>query len=628
MAQGLTKQQVDWVERSFQLAFFVVRNRAGAIETVSRALDRFDLQSRRERKRAYWRRKHLRQWVTKVSKVDSDILQWLTYAEASPYEKQQEESGEINPEVMVVRYIKCLVEAATTLSSFHLNIGLQRILRNYSTPETQQLYELVTDRHLGADEYRRAKRLLIVKLQARFGSMLRTTQSPYGEIRFVARSDQNRCTKIVDQCLEEFIPWSTQGACVVPPQFHPAQDVLPRFLSGAGAGKADYSIIEVNRFHAFLDPVCFSRLAKAAGLDSPERRLSVPEFFHQNGKNKNKSGDVEKDPHASSLSDEERVAIRKYLAEQDLRRQGVSVRILRIMVDGEECLRSRLDEDWQRQFTIEEGAKLIEIWTQHDDAELLLSSYRVLYGPGQDFLPFDGPVFASQGRSLALRISPQTGDGAELRHATVTLTCRPKDSITFGRSWRPRSWLALLPKYAFPALLLIATGWWIASGWYHRQDAVERAEWERLQKELISQRALRGGSVGNEAALATPGAITSYTLVSDSLATRETGNAEIVKVPVAKQGLIILALPISNLADHPYRAVLQGFFDHSEILTERLSRPIEPAKNSILEFQVPASLLEPGHEYTVEVMFLRPGRQSQDVDSFTFKAVERWESKP
>lgn len=628
MAQGLNKQQVDWVERTFQLAFFIVRNRQGAIETVRRALDRFDLQSRRERKRAYWRRKHLRQWVTRASKVDSDILQWLTYAEASPYEKQQEESGEINPEVMVVRYIKCLVEAATTLSSFHLNVGLQRVLRNYSTLETQQVYELVTDRHLGADEYRRAKRLLMGKLQARFGSMLRTTECPYGEIRFVARSDQDCCTEIVDQCLEEFIPWSTQGACVVPPQFHPAQDVLPRFLSGAGAGKADYSIIEVNRFHAFLDPVCFSRLAKAAGLDSPEQRLSVPEFFHQNGKNKNKSGDVGKGPHAPPLSDEERVVIRKYLAEQDLRRQGISVRILRIAVNGEECWRARLDEDWQRQFDIEDGAKLIEIWTQHDGEELLLSSHRVLYSPKQDFLSFDGPVFASQGRSLALRISPQTGDGAELRHATATLTCRPKDPITFGRSWGPRSWLALLPKYAFLAILLMATGWWIASGWYQRQDAVQRAEWKRLQKELISQRALRRGPAGNEAVLATPGAIASYTLVSDSLGGRETGNSEIVKVPVPKQGLIILALPIDNLVDHPYRAVLQGFFDHSEILTERLSRSTEPAKNSILEFQVPASLLEPGRQYAVQVMFLRPGLQSQDVDSFTFKAVERRESKP
>ena len=51
---------------------------------------------------------------------------------------------------MVVRYIKHLVQITTGASSFHVNIGLNRLLRSYSTPEVQQFYELITERYPGA----------------------------------------------------------------------------------------------------------------------------------------------------------------------------------------------------------------------------------------------------------------------------------------------------------------------------------------------------------------------------------------------------------------------------------------------------------------------------------------------
>src|SRR5207249_948841 len=123
-----------------------------------------------------------------------------------------------------------------------------------------KLYELVTDRHIGADEYRRAKGLLIAKLQARFDGLIKLTSRSRGEERFEAMEDQSQWTELVDECLRAFVPWSNRGVCLVPPKFDPRQQSLPWQLTGTRTGRQGHDVVEVNRFHAFLHPECFERL--------------------------------------------------------------------------------------------------------------------------------------------------------------------------------------------------------------------------------------------------------------------------------------------------------------------------------------------------------------------------------
>ena len=156
----------DILERGFQLAYFMFPNRPQAVLILSAAINKLKTQHGRESRRNYWRDKYLKRGITRITREEGDTLQWLIFYESDHHEKEQEASHQATVQDMAVRYIKSLVRMTSAMSSFHVNIGLHRLLHNYSTTEVQQMYESITDRFLGADEYRRAKSVLMNKLAA------------------------------------------------------------------------------------------------------------------------------------------------------------------------------------------------------------------------------------------------------------------------------------------------------------------------------------------------------------------------------------------------------------------------------------------------------------------------------
>src|SRR5215470_5610255 len=157
----LVNKREDLLEKGFQLAHFLIPNRTIAIQILSAAMSKFKAQRSRETKRAYWRDKYLKRKITRIARDEGDLLQWLIYFAAEDFERQQERAGEQTTSDMVVRYVKYLVQMTTAMSSFYVNVGLHRLLHNYTTSEVQRSYETVTERFLGADEYRRAKSALM-----------------------------------------------------------------------------------------------------------------------------------------------------------------------------------------------------------------------------------------------------------------------------------------------------------------------------------------------------------------------------------------------------------------------------------------------------------------------------------
>ena len=168
----------DLLERGFQLAYFIFPSRPQAVRILRGAINKLKAQRGREGRRAYWRDKYLKRGITRIAREEGDMLQWLIFYESDQYEKEQEASRQATLKDMALRYVKSLVRMTSAMSSFHVNIGLHRLLHNYSTTETQQVYESITDRYLGADEYRRAKGVLMNKLEERFGAMLEDLQGP------------------------------------------------------------------------------------------------------------------------------------------------------------------------------------------------------------------------------------------------------------------------------------------------------------------------------------------------------------------------------------------------------------------------------------------------------------------
>ncbi len=61
-----------------------------------------------------------------------------------------------------------------------------------------------------------------------------------------------------------------------------SRDSLPSRLSGHGGERVDFNQVEINRCHAFIDPVCDSRLMEALLLQPPKEKLALPRFYMEN----------------------------------------------------------------------------------------------------------------------------------------------------------------------------------------------------------------------------------------------------------------------------------------------------------------------------------------------------------
>jgi hypothetical protein len=125
----------ELLQRGFELAYFIIPDRVTAIDILTRALEKIRARSRREMKRLYWRDKHAERPVRRIARSDMDMLQWLIMFEAEQDERAQEQAGSISSRGMAIRYIKHLIQITTALSSFYVNVGVSRLLHNYSTSE-------------------------------------------------------------------------------------------------------------------------------------------------------------------------------------------------------------------------------------------------------------------------------------------------------------------------------------------------------------------------------------------------------------------------------------------------------------------------------------------------------------
>ena len=595
-------------QRGFRLAYFITGDRSSAIQILFRAWNKLDALIKRQSRRSYWRDKYLKRWVTKISKTDADTLQWLIYFESESYEKRQEEECAVAAEALVVRYIKSIVKTATAMSSFYVAIGVHRLLHDYSTAEIQKVYELATERYLGADEYRRAKRLLIHALQDRFGDRLRSVRAAHGEIRFELFEDQDRWAGVVSQCLTAFIPWSTLGLCPLPPEFGARNLGVPLALSGRGT-LATPDRVETNRCHAFIDLSCYRRLVQALGMDAPEKRLALPRLCAENtesenkndtkdddGKDedtKNKEGESASSASLHSLTPEERESIREGLAEEARRRKRAVARSIVVQVDGVE--RGRIDSgvDAGRQhkayFEVEEGARLVEFVTRDEAGEVLLGTYLIEYSESLNIKPSTATV--RWGRtavtiSVSPSVSPAQGQSALL---TVALRgpARAGENAPLGFPRRAFFYGAL-------ALILIFVGWTLRLVKDRHSLSSHNVRIETLQREIA------GARLPASSPELVPQGVVSQALAPYDLSTRggETDPARIISLPT-RSSVLELELPTFRSQRRSFRAILKSFPQQRELLSEELVRPT--GLENMVRFPVPASLLSNGKDYLVEL---------------------------
>ena len=304
----------DVLNKAFGLANFILRDRRTAVRIVEEATTRLNVTMVAQGKRLYYKPtvspwiggKRAERYRNKVLLSDHHLLQRLIYIVCEPAEELIEESlvaNEAGEEQMLIHFIKHLARITTRRNSFYVTLGINRLLYNYTTAETMDVYNaVIQDPARVKDDYyyRSRKGVLMQELKKRFGSFLDIARGPRGEERFLPSNQQDRFATLVSECLSFFTPWNT--LCLVPAGVNPIVDGIADLSSQS---KKDEDKIEVDRIHAVLHPDCYSRLIGLLGFDPPERRLQAPHFFLSKENDNSGDGPGGQRPHTSSLSNQE-----------------------------------------------------------------------------------------------------------------------------------------------------------------------------------------------------------------------------------------------------------------------------------------------------------------------------------
>ena len=582
-------------ERAFQLSYFVLRNRSSARECLARALEKLAAQRSREKRRIYWRGRKKELTIRRISRPPEDTLQWLVCLESEVWEKKQESQGQPTEADMVVRYVKHLAQVTTGSSSFHVNVGFNRLLRNYSTSEVQQLYELATVRYPASEEYRKAKGKLLNQLTTRFESFLRVRTGQYGELHFETHEAHERWFRLVEECLEVFAPWSAHKSCLQDGSELRGVASRPSDRTGGSAPMPDR--LETNRCHWFMHSTCCGRLGEQLGLDPPRERLAVPRFLHHDG------GDP--GSHPASLerrteplsNDETRILHERTAAAAP--GQAIALLPMKIIAHGRVCATLDPRRDERLRFEIPEGTRLLEIRSDAGDEARILATHWIDYGEDNHFLAGEYTVGLQGGRQLALSVVPASEpDGQPGGRAFMTVESRSasrlRETLRSLGSWSGEPATLLRP--ALASFVFVAVGVLVSSLYFESRLAQDRLVIGRMTEEVASQKVATAAVERPPKASAQ--AIARYAFRSEPSNLRGMGSpGEPVVTFAPGESLVFLELPAGNDEHGAYRVTLSSFPQEQERLSEPALKPVKREGQWVVEFALPAALVEGDTHY-------------------------------
>lgn len=593
----------ELLKKGFELAYFLFPDNNAAINILGGALEKLQIQCQREKKRLFWRDKHPSQPVRRIIRKDCDVLQWLILQEAEKYEAEQEQVTDPSKTDLIIRYIKHLVQITTAMSSFYVNIALNRLLHNYTTSESQFAYETLTQRYLGADEYRRTKSSLMDRINKRFSKFLNVIRADHGELRFEPADDQQHWAPCVNQCLKAFTPWSTEGACSKFPSINSDPHLSASELEHV---QCDQNEREMNACHVLVEPTCYARLMKELGLDMPDTKLSLPKFSVLS-----KSGTMDGDiggSRFSILSAKERNELRRRMAEKQQRRRNLRARSVGVFIDNVHQANFELGDNSSMQVELQEGANLIEIRGEDEYGSLSLATQLVPYSDNA-FEFSNTTVILKQGK-LGLSISPTVNSADGRLRALLTVSYRPKfDLVRFGTIWRP-IWKSWYPRwsYAMAGLMVAFIVWGLTSAYYKHKIALLQQTSERAANAQGRQLPIQSSAAAH------------YLIVSDDQRVRSQEQMDIPTVSLQSHPQVVvldLQLPRGQKSA-TFSADLQMFSGNQTLMSQNFLQAASSEKGATVSITVPTRLLETDGYYTIQ---LYAAGRSELVSRFTFKVT-------
>ena len=418
------------LNRAFNLACFIQRNRDAAVQIVARAVSKLEVVATAQDKRLYYTPSG-RRWSlhsnaghfrNRISFNEAHLFQRLIYIESEPYEIAQERSDgsdAASEQDLVIHFIKHLVRKTTKRNSFYVTLGLGRLVHSYTTAETMDIYNaVIQDPERVKDDFyfRSRKGALMEELKQRFGNMIKISQGPRGEERFETDENPNRFVQLVRDCLNFFTPWNTP--CLVPAGVDPIREGIPS-LSFHGRNAED--TIEVNRIHALLHPDCFDRLITDLRFDAPDTRLNIPRFFY--AKDMNSNG-LNGGRDASALTQDELLSIKRELKNNANRRKSSHSGVLHVLVDGNERTSFDLEKTRTTRFKLDPNAELIEVCSRDESGkELPLALHPIVAAEdGQALTPANASITLEGGQKISVAVSSVSGESGTTIEITYSET--------------------------------------------------------------------------------------------------------------------------------------------------------------------------------------------------------------
>ena len=409
----------ELLNKAFQLAYFILADRTPAIYVAMAALDKLKTASTIQDRRLYYLptgRSAYPASRTKVNLSDIHLLQRLIYAEAEPFERLIEGQGRSRQQEMIVYFVKHLVRMTTKHNSFYVVMGLCRLLYNYSTNETAEIYNLlIQDPDRGRDDYyyRSRKKHLLTELKARFGNALKTVRGYRGEERFQPQDNSEQYQGLIRECLTRFTPW--ESACVLPANVDPRKMTVAS-LWFKGKNPDEEHEIELNRIHTLVHPDCFERLVLTLGLDAPSRRLEIPYFY-----NSSDAGGATGDRlEPQGLSDGELESIRGFLDKNAARRNDATKALLVVFIDGNEPTSFEVGQRSSVQIPVAEDADLIEVRSIEADEEVSIAIHPIARNK-EGIARAKATIKLGAGRMLSVSVQPRDDASNGTAGALVTL---------------------------------------------------------------------------------------------------------------------------------------------------------------------------------------------------------------
>ncbi|MBV8856956.1 MAG: hypothetical protein JOZ02_08510 [Acidobacteria bacterium] len=468
------KPAEEMAGRAFALAYFIHGDRGVALSVVCEALSKLEVAAAAQVKRLYytptrrplWRRSAPPGGRTRVSLSDLHLLQRLVYVESEPFERARERRREVlRDDDLLVHFVKHLIRISIRRNSFYVALGVSRLLHDYSTSETMEIYNVVVqDPERVKDDYyyRSRKGRLLQEVKERFEDFVSVCRVQRGEERFQTADSPGAFAELVAECLRQFSPW--HSACPVPSGYDPTTDEIPT-LSSAHLGDEDKA--EINRIHAVVHPDCYELLTGSLRLAPPALRLSVPRFNLPNGKN-NMHGPKDKPRRpAPPLGGDEFEALKRTLSEQSARRRATHASLLSVAVDRVERARLDLEVAGSVSVALDDGDELVEVSALDGDERTLLATHLLGGEPGEGAVPPESEVVLEGGQKLTFKFTPARAGSNDAARASLDISYRETERLKAAALFRRRLWRKInapagpeerpalpSPRTAFAALLL------------------------------------------------------------------------------------------------------------------------------------------------------------------------------